>query len=88
MLSKYVEEPKDKCVSIKVSEREKNELKERAKTADQTMSRYLRNYLPINKNLIEIDDWSYHELHKLAYNEDKSVAQVIEELLKNGGIER
>ena len=80
MLFKYVEEPKDKCVSIKVSEREKNELKEQAKAANQTMSRYLRDYLPINKNMVEVDDWSYYER---AYNGDKSIAQVIEELLKN-----
>jgi len=88
MLFKYVEEPKDKCVSIKVSEREKNELKEQAKAAEKTMSKYLRDYLPINKNLVEVDDWSYHELYERAYNGDKSVAQVIEELLKNGGLRK
>lgn len=66
-----------------MSEREKNELKEQAKATDQTMSKFLYQYLPINKNMVEVNDWCYHELYERAYNRDKSVAQIIEELLKN-----
>lgn len=85
MLTKYVskEDYLGETVSVKVTTIEKELLKEQAKTAEKTMSKYLRDYLPINKNMVEVDDWSYHELYERAYNGDKSVAQVIEELLKN-----
>ena len=70
-------------VTIKVTPTEKAQIKELANEADLTVSKYLWNYLPINKNTVEVDDWSYHELYERAYNGDKSVAQIINELLKN-----
>lgn len=83
MKTTYVNEQKTTNVTIKVTPTEKAQIKELANEADLTVSKYLWNYLPINKNTVEVDDWSYHELYERAYNGDKSVAQIINELLKN-----